>query len=123
MEDDQPDFYLVSTELSVSYDPKKCWRIKRLEGVSRDDLLLIRVEPPFTELGSHGDMVVIAPRLVGSSLFPISEWPLHVYLHSWNADNERSQNAVREGELRLLDWAALFPTEEEALRYLGMDPS
>jgi hypothetical protein len=112
-----PDFFMISSELPVPYDPKKCWRIKRLRTNNRDDLLLIKVDPPFEVEGILGDKVIIAAWLSGTSLFPISQWPLPVYVMGLKKRDVENWDMVEPDEMTQLDWAELRPTEEEARQY------
>jgi hypothetical protein len=41
----KPDFFLTSSEGYNLESPRKCYEIKRLYSDSRDDYMLIRVEP------------------------------------------------------------------------------
>jgi hypothetical protein len=80
-----PDVYLASSEGYEMEEPRQWWRIKRVATESGDDLLLMKINPPLVGqkfgLGDKDiDMVFVAPRHVGASLFPISEWPLFVHV-------------------------------------------
>ena len=51
-----PDFYIASGDsISPQRPIRKCYRIKRVMCASRDDCLLIRIDPPF-------DPAVIRPK-------------------------------------------------------------
>ena len=67
-----PDFYMASSE-GYMEEPRRCWRVKRLGTENRDDILLVKVEPPI--LGQEDglsilllDLVLVATRHQGSSL-------------------------------------------------------
>jgi len=116
-----PDFFLASSE---SYDlegPRVCWRIRRLATVDRDDLLLIRIAPPLIGqkygMGAQDiDEVVVAARHRGSSLFPISEWPIAVHVARLKKALPANNDQVGADALDLIAWAELYPTAERAQR-------
>ena len=115
-----PDFYLTSTESYEFKQPRRCWRIKRLSTPSRDDLLLVKVDPPLPtkEYGSRGriDLVAIAPKEKDGSLFPISEWPLWVHVAHLFIDDPESRDELLFEEFESIAWAALYRTQDNAMR-------
>lgn len=115
----KPDFYLASTEGYELDEPRKCKRLKRLRSNSRGDLLLVQLEPPVIGqkfgLGQKDiDIVVIATRHTGSSLFPIKEWPVHVHVARPLVDNLEQHEHIEDNEIEEIAWAELYPTEESA---------
>jgi hypothetical protein len=78
---DNPDFFLASSEGYRLEEPRSCKCIKRARSDDRDDLLLVKVEPPIIGqpygLGGRDiDTLLVATRHKGDSLFPIKEWPV-----------------------------------------------
>jgi hypothetical protein len=116
------DFYMGSTESTLLERPRRCWRVKRLTTPNRkDDLLVVRVAPPISgapyELANDMDSVIVASRLGGDSLFPINTFPkapIPVYVGRPLVD-WRDRTNLNPDELKLLDWAELYPSEAEAL--------
>ena len=119
---DQPDFYMSADEYDALDEPRKCYSIKRFSGGKRDNFLLIRIDPPIAPgevegFDSEISEVIVATRHQGATLFPISVWPLYVYvvLPAIPGINYRSKVIETEiGNLYLEAWAELFPTEDEA---------
>jgi hypothetical protein len=113
-----PDFYLASSESYEFDQPRRCWRVKRLATPNRDDLLLVKIDPPLRaqEYGSQGriDLVAVAPKLKGRSLFPVSEWPMWVHVAHLFIDDPESRDKLQFEEFESIAWAALYRTEEEA---------
>jgi hypothetical protein len=115
----KPDFYLASTEGYDLEEPRCCFKIKRLRGSKRDDLLLIKIAPPIIGqkygLGaaniSHD---VIATRFKEDSLFPISQWPVYVHVARLMFDFSEIEETVSDKQLKEIAWAELYPTEEAA---------
>lgn len=102
--------------------PRRAWRLKRLASEHRDDLLLLRVDPPISFQDEHGfesrplHQVIVASRFREEPLFPITQWPVHVYvLESLVPDPER-RDRLQKTEYQLVAWAELYPTEEDARR-------
>jgi len=114
-----PDFYLASTE---GYDmdvPRRGWRVKRMSTPERDDLLLARIDPPLPgqEYGlgaNYIDLVLLATRHKGTSLFPITEWPAFVHVARPLVNDVESRNSLLDSELQNIAWAELYRTEEDA---------
>jgi|HubBroStandDraft_1064217.scaffolds.fasta_scaffold13854_2 hypothetical protein len=118
MKASEPDFYLASTESYEFKHPRQCWRIKQLATPNRNDLLLVKIDPPLPveEYGSRGpiDLVAIAPKRKGSTLFPISEWPMWVHVIQLFIDDPGHRDKILFEEFKSIAWAALYQTEEEA---------
>jgi hypothetical protein len=115
-----PDFYLASTEDHDLEEPRECYRIRRLRNRSGDQLLLMRIHPPLDGAGygveeSSIERVVVAPRLKGSSLFPITKWPVHVYLMAISDANRESVTGTDTDEMKIISWAELYETREDAV--------
>ena len=113
------DFYMGSSESVVLQSPRRCWRVKRMTNPVRDDLLVIRVDPPVPG-GPFGlpdmDFVIVASRLESGSLFPINTFPaepLPVHVARPPVD-WRNRTNLTKGELESLYWAELYPSEAEA---------
>ena len=121
--DGEPDFYLASTEGYGLDVARACYRSKRLHGVSRDDYLLIRLEPPIPgQQYGLGDRaitdVVIATRHVGTSLFPICEWPVAVHVARLLVADSEDLGTVADSDLEEIGWAELYPTRQAAEKRL-----
>ena len=115
-----PDFYLASTEGYDLEAPRRCWQVRRLSTMTRDDLLLVRVEPAIIgqKYGLGGediDAVIVAPRHQGQTFFPIRSWPMSVHVALLKARRVAPQR-LQDDDLELIAWAELHPTEEDALQ-------
>ncbi len=101
------NFYLASTELREPYEPRRCRIVKRLRSELRDDLALVEVEPslPSHVYNTNEDVrwLILASRHQGYSLFPISEWPMAVYICQLKGQKEPSDMIASEN-LLILDW-------------------
>lgn len=118
---DMAPFYLVSTEHFDPREPRRCTYLRRLRTETRHDLMLVAIEPPlhgqpFGLGGRELTEFVLGSRFVGSTLFPISEWPVYVY-RSIILERQPGEDGFISNEgLYILDWAALYPKEQEARR-------
>jgi hypothetical protein len=115
---DQVDFYLGSTESYDFTEPRRCRMIKRVGYGDRDDCLLIEIDPPAIgqRYGLGGEdihFLIVATRLEGDSLFPISEWPVSVYLVRSLVPDPDSRHHFGLDEAEMIDWGELYQTEEE----------
>lgn len=115
----EPDFYLASSEGYGLEEPRCSWRLKRLSTEQRDDLLLIKVDPPIPGKGyglgiADINLVLVAPRHQGASLFPINEWPMFVHVARPLIDHPELRDSLRHEDYELIAWAELYRTEEDA---------
>jgi hypothetical protein len=105
-----PDFYLASAEgYHELEEPRRGWRIKRVRTANRDDLLLIRIDPPLIGqrygLGDRDiDYVLVAPRASGQSLFPINNWPVFVHIARPLIDNPELRDNLHDDEFKSIAW-------------------
>jgi hypothetical protein len=121
---DNPDFYLASTDSYRLEEPRRCKSIKQLRSDSRDDLLLVKIEPPLIGqpfgLGAKDiDTVMIATRHKGESLFPIKNWPVFVHVARLLISRPEDQEQIHDNEFESIAWAELYPTEAAAKAKLG----
>ena len=109
-----PDFYLASTDSEVLEEPRRCWRIKRVATGHRDNLLMTRIDPPIPPLKYWDNLsinlVLLATRHRGASLFPINEWPVYVHVARPLVDNPESRDRFLEGEFASMLWGELYRT-------------
>jgi hypothetical protein len=80
-----PDFVLDPTDSGDPDELRACWIEARLRDASRDDYMLVRIDPPLIGqpygLGDRDiHRVLLATRHAGRTLFPVTEWPAFVYV-------------------------------------------
>ena len=115
-----PEFYLAASEGYDLEAPRACRRLKRVATASRDDLLVVEIDPPLIgqKFGLGDGMirhVIVAPRHQGSSLFPISEWPMFVHVARLLTDNLEHLDKLEECDFESIAWAELYRTENDAI--------
>ncbi|MDC0358637.1 hypothetical protein OAO01_07460 [Oligoflexia bacterium] len=114
----KPDFYLSSSEGYGLEVPRACYRQKRIGGRNGDDYLSVHIEPPICgQRFGLGDKdlsdVILATRHDGTSLFPVSEWPLYIHVARLLHD-VADKSELTENDLELIGWAEIYRTKQEA---------
>jgi hypothetical protein len=117
----KPDFFLsgageMTGDLS---NPRACWTKGRLRDEVRDDHMLVEIEPPLIGqtygLGGHDiTNLIISSRHQGYSLFPIGEWPCHVYIARILDESITKTLVFTREQVEVIAWGMIFPTIEEA---------
>lgn len=109
-----PDFFLCAKgeNHDLSY-PRACWRRKRLRDNIRDDYLLVEIAPPL--LGQKyglGDkdisQLILATRHQGDTVFPVTEWPAHVYVFRILDESLLRQEVFEAHQVEMITWAIIF---------------
>jgi hypothetical protein len=111
------DFFLVSSEGFRWGEPRRCSFIRRLRDKRRNDLMLVSIDPPIIGqqcgLGARDvDVIILASRLEGYSLFPISDWPCPVYCGRIIGDGPDQKGFIAAKSYEIIDWAAIWQTED-----------
>lgn len=114
-----PDFYLASSDSYKLKEMRRCWRVRRMAIASRNDLLLVRIDPPLLGqqygLGARDiELVLIQTRHESCTLFPISEWPVYVSVARPLIDHPELCDSLQENQVESIAWAELYRTEKEA---------
>jgi hypothetical protein len=108
----EPNFYLVSGERSDPQLPTACWTERRLQDSARDDYMLVRIDPPILgqKYGLGGlniDHLILSARLAGRSLYPINEWPCHVYVMRIVNDQILKTLSLEKEDVQMIGWGTL----------------
>jgi hypothetical protein len=121
----EPSFYLASAESRPTLAPRKCFVEERLVAVEgRDDYLRVRIEPPIIGqpygLGEKDiEDVVLATRYAGTTLHPISEWPMTVFVCRIVNDKIRHSGKASAKDLEVILIGELYRTLAEAEESIG----
>lgn len=108
-----PDFFMTWSD---SYDFElltKCWKIRDLKSLLRDDILLTRISPPIYWENKSVDRVALVARHAGYSVLNINEWPCYVHVAIVPSESEIT-GRIESADLVSFEWAELYPTEKEA---------
>jgi hypothetical protein len=120
-----PDFYLAIAEPDTDFKPRAGFAEKRLAGrPGGDDYLLARLEPPIIgQPYGLGDQdiaeVILATRYAGSSLHPISEWPVVVFVPRVLNDRIQDLGRATREDYEPIMIANIYPTLEDAIAASG----
>lgn len=123
---DNPAFFLTSSEARPTLIPRKCWTVERLWSEERKDYFLrIHIEPSIDGrvIGidkDEVDEVVIATRHKGTSLNPISELPITVFVCYLFNDQMRNTGQISSKDLKLILIGEIYRTladAEQAIRH------
>lgn len=116
--------YLVSIELddSHAYAPRKCKIMSRLHNSVRDDFAYVRLDRPIPagvlDKDRSFNRLILIARHSGNSVFSISRWPLIVNVLDPEPCEHHQWDDLSELPMGVLDWAALYPTLQEAANAL-----
>lgn len=117
----RPDFFMsaageVTGDLAT---PRACWTKGRLRDEIRDDHMLIEIDPPLIGQiyglgGQDITNLIISARYHGSTLFPVREWPCHVYIARILDESIAKTLAFKKEQVEVIAWGMIFPSIEEA---------
>jgi len=107
-----PDFFLDATETGDPRELRACWLEGRLRDSSRDDYMLVRIDPPLIGqpygLGDRDiERVLLATRHAGRTLFPVTEWPAFVYVLRVLDDTVLKTKMFSANHVQMIRWAIL----------------
>lgn len=116
---DNPDFYLASSEGYGLESPRRCWRLRRVALTARDDLLLVKIDPPLIYRDAAAgerviEQVVLAARHKGYSIASIKEWPFYVHVARLKRPDVPPDGQLAPEDVETIAWAELYPTQEAA---------
>jgi hypothetical protein len=121
IEYERNDFFLVSTEDFFEDEPRRCTSMRRVRYKARNDLMLVSITPPISgnrlERNTPDvDVIVLASRHQGHTLFPIRDWPCYVHCARLLAGGIPENGIFAKNSSEVFDWGALFASEEDARR-------
>jgi hypothetical protein len=98
--------------------PRACWRCQQLSDNIRDDYLLVNIAPaiPGQRYGL-GDkeitQLILASRHEGVTLFPVTEWPAHVYVFRILDGALLKQAIFQPHQVEMIAWGMIFRSASE----------
>ncbi|RYE07714.1 MAG: hypothetical protein EOP22_16775 [Hyphomicrobiales bacterium] len=113
------DFYLASQDGYRLQQPRACWRLKPLSSPNAAELLLVQIDPPLIgqPFGLGGDdihQLILAPKYVGQSLTPITQWPAPIHVSRYLGPPGTIPDLLPANAIELIAWAELHPTRPAA---------
>jgi hypothetical protein len=124
---ENPDFFLSAAgENDDLSDPRACWRRQRLRDDVRDDYLLVDIAPniPGQKYGL-GDKditeLILATRHQGVTLFPVTEWPAHVYAFRILDRTFLKQAVFEAHQVEMIAWGIIYRSPAELVNCDGAE--
>lgn len=111
-----PDFYLTCMETSNVFDVRACYVEHRVKIKNRNEYLLVQISPPIQQYNDekYVNKVVLAVRFSGSTLFPINEWPMNVYVCKILNEEAINTDTASINDLKIILWGSLFKSFDDA---------
>ena len=119
----KPDFFLSAAgENQGLTAPRACWVKARLSDALRNDHMFIDINPPLIGqrfgLGAQDiTHLILSPKYEGVSLFPVEEWPCHVYVSRIVDDTITTTLTFTRSQIEVVAWGMIFCTVDEAVVY------
>jgi len=116
----KPIFYLTTAgEYKLLSKPRSCRFARRLRDVNRDDYMLVEIDPPLIgqSFGLGGNDIgelILSTRHCGYTLFPVEEWPTHVYVARLIVQQALVAESITREQVQLIAWGMIFKDLEEA---------
>ncbi len=88
-----------------------------MEDLTRNDYMLVSIDPAFRDerIGPLAiDRLILSTRFEPYSLYPISEWPSHVYVARVVDPSILKTQRFTKEQVELIAWGTLFQTLENA---------
>jgi len=110
------DFFLsCAGEYKPLTAPRACWTMARLRNEIRDDYMLIEIKPPligqrFGLADKDITQLIISTRFQGDTLYPISQWPVSVYVSRILDETILSRLSFKKNQVELIAWGMIFKT-------------
>lgn len=116
-----PDFFLTCAgEYKPLSEPRACWAKARLSDAIRDDYMLIEINPAligqsFGLADTNVTQLIISARFEGYGLYPITRWPIPVYVSRVLDNAILATLFVTQNQVELIAWGTIFRTLEAAV--------
>ncbi len=105
MSEQQPDFYLSSTDTEPFLQPMSCFIQKKMKSEWGLEVFLVKLVPPFVPPpqwpAPYSELkdVIIQSRRRGTTIAPVSEWPLGVHVSRLHIEETRNSDLVRRNDV------------------------
>lgn len=116
--DRKPVFFLSADgEYAPLRDPRACWVEERMSDGYRDDYMRLQIEPsligqPFGVTGDI-DQLLISSKWEGTTLYPISRWPMPVYIFRILDETIIGTGSFLKGQVEMIAWGLIYNAKEE----------
>jgi hypothetical protein len=115
----EPDFFLISGERTDPTVPTACWNEGWFSDGTGDGYMLVSIAPPIVgqKYGLGGediDQLILAPHLVGKSIFPVNERPCFVNVYRIKNGAILNSKLISKDDVELIGFGSLLLKEEDA---------
>lgn len=121
-----PNFYLGSRDYTGEWARvRACWIERRLSGPYHDQYALVATDPPAPTVdgpsGEPARYLILAPHYNWTTLFPVSEFPLPVYVYEIRNSHVISSDRFQSSDVVTAAWCEIYSTKEEAERIAELE--
>jgi hypothetical protein len=102
---------MESTDSYALQQKRECWLLKKIQFEQRDDWALVRISPSIKHNEEAIDIVAIAARHKGFSIFSPLDEPISIFVAKISHDISLTQEKFQNGDLELIAWAKIYATE------------
>lgn len=119
----KPDFFLYSNDYDNLHDTvRNCFKRKHLYGGHVDGYMLCDIDPPLIGqpygLGSKDiTQIIIAARHKDTSLFPITEPIVYVYVMRPLVSGIESKDTIEQSDVDLIAWGEIYQHKDAIQKY------
>jgi len=112
-----PDFYISSAEHRGEWAKPRAAFVERVspdrQGVGH---VWVRISPSAEIAGELVDELVIGPHFEGSSVWPVSRFPVPVYVYVPKAEDNPTHEVFDPADYSLVAWGELYEKRADAER-------
>ena len=113
-------FLTTAREYRPLTAPRQCWEQIRMLDSVRNDYMLVRIRPSFCDDSSspkQTDRLILSTRLTPCSLYPVTEWPCHVYVIRILDESILQTAQFTRQQVEIIAWGTIFQTLKQAQNY------
>lgn len=121
-----PDFFLTAAgEFEPLSEPRACSAVDRLHDAVRDDYMLVEIFPLLSgQRFGLGDkdisLLLLSTRHEGQTLFPITEWPSHVYVARILDNIALQTRSFGPSQVELIAKGTLYRSRDDAAKAVDL---
>jgi hypothetical protein len=111
-----PDFFPASSESYAFRDPRKCWIEAIVVGDVRTDYLLVRIDPPATDINTKGSIerILIAGKFDSSIT---AKFPAVVYIAKIKDVKVMATRKCSASSIEVVTSGTIFASEKDAAAF------
>lgn len=116
------DYYLSSLESKLLEPVRKCRVVKKIMFDTGKECAIAEIEPPI--IGQYFNesedikYVLLANRHMGSSLFPVNEFPCFVFIAKFIDLNMLENSSFTKADVQIMAWGELYRSKYDAEHHI-----